>query len=223
MTPLDIQNEITFKTLELKIWEIYKISWNEIITVVSWKIKEITKQFLNNFESSCYYAWNKIEALENTLLTIVTVEDKNIFLNKINVENTYSGFCRNNWDQLRNLRDVEWFEKVDLYRSKQLDYVYNKTEYKFNFWFCWKDVDCLFHNKHNFIETHTNIAWDWFMQKSFDWTESWICETVWLIPWNSHRVFNMSWEFEESWDPKYPFHRWLWWNTGNIWLVIERY
>lgn len=223
MKPLDIENKITFKTIELKAREIYEISWNEIITVVSWKIEEETKQVLVTFESSCYYSWNKITALENSFLTILNVEDKDIFLNKINVENTFWEFCRNNWKQLRQIRDVEWFEKVDLYRWDQLEIVNNWIKYKFNLWFCWKNVDCLFHKEHNFIEVHTNIAWDWYMQKSFDWTDSWLCETVWLLPWNSHRKFNKIWEFEENWNPKYPFHRWLWWNTWNVWLVIEKY
>ena len=61
------------------------------------------------------------------------------------------------------------------------------------------------------------------MQKSIDGTDEGLFETVWLLPWNSHRRFDIKWEKEENGDPKYPFHRWLGGTSGNIWLVIEKY
>jgi hypothetical protein len=108
----------------------------------------------------------------------------------------------------------------------QIEKEFNWEKYKFNLWFCGKEVDCLFHNQHDFIEIHTCVAWDWCMEKALTWNNDWndeIIETVWLMPWNSHRQFNIEWENEVNWNPKYPFHRWLWWNTWNIWLVIEKY
>jgi hypothetical protein len=47
----------------------------------------------------------------------------------------------------------------------------------------------------------------------------WNSGYVHLWIWQSY----IKWEYEENWNPKYPFHRWLWWKTGNIWLVIEKY
>lgn len=222
MNALTIDSKIVFKTIELKSWETYKISWNEIITIVSWKVKDRIKWVLNTFESSVYYSWI-LEAQEDSLLTVFTLENKDIVLNKIDVDWEFWWFCRKNWKQLREIYDVEWFEKVDLYRWEQMDYEFSGEKYKFNLWFCWKEVDCLWHNQHDFIETHTNVAWDWYMQKSLDWTDNWLIETVWLLPWNSHRKFNIEWEKESNWNPKYPFHRWLWWTTWNIWFVIEKY
>jgi hypothetical protein len=124
---------------------------------------------------------------------------------------------------LFDLTGNEEHKKVDLYRSKQEEYEFMWIKYKFNLRFCGKETDCLFHNEHNFIEIHTNIAGDWYMQKSIDWTDETLVETVWLLPWNSHRQFMIDGEFEENWNPKYPFHRWLGWTTWNVWLVIEKY
>jgi len=222
MNPLNIKDKINFKTIKLKDWEEYGIKWNEIITVVFWKVWDELKWEIKTFESSVYYSW-KIKALENSFLTVFNLEDKDVILNKINVDKEYWEFCRANFKQLRELYDVEWFEKVDLYRWEQIEEEYNWVEYKLNLRFCWKEVDCLWHNEHNFIEVHTCIAWDWYMQKSTDWTDDNLFETVWLLPWNSHRKFNIFWEQDQNWNPKYPFHRWLGWTTWNIWLAIEKY
>ena len=223
MNPLNIENKINFKFLELKKWETYEIQWqNEIITIVCGKINDRVKWVLSAFESSVYHAWN-FSALEDSLLTVFDIRDLDIILNKVNVEEIFWSYCRSNWKQLRELYDVEWFEKIDLYRWDQLKKEYNWVNYKFNLWFCWTNTNCRWHNQHDFIEVHTNIAWIWNMQKSIDWTEQWLFETVSLWIWATHRKFNISWEYEENWNPKYPFHRWLWWPTWNIWLVIEKY
>ena len=222
MNPLNIWDEIKFQTIELKKWEVYKIWETQIITIIEWQVKDRIKWILNTFESSVYYWW-EIEATTDTLITIFDIKNRDIILNKIDVNWEFWEFCRKNWTQLRWLYDVEWFEKVDLYRWDQIDYRFNWVKFKFNLWFCWKEVDCLWHNQHDFIETHTNIAWDWYMQKSLDWTDNWLIETVWLLPWNSHKKFNIDWENEENWNPKYPFHRWLGGSSWNIWLVIEKY
>lgn len=222
MKQLSIDTRIQFKTVSLKKWEKYEITWNEIITVVGWQIRDRIKWVLTQFESSIYYWWN-VEAVENTLLSIFNIQNRDILLNKISVEWEFWEFCRKNWKQLRDIYDVEWFEKIDLYRWDQYDVEFNWEKYKLNLWFCWKEIDCLFHNQHWFLETHTNIAWDGYMQKSVDGTSEWLIETVWLLPGNSHRPFNVEWEEEENWNPKYPFHRWLWWTSWNIWLVIEKY
>ena len=222
MNALSIDNRINFKLVELQKWEKYKITWNEIVTVVSWKIRDRVKWTLKTYDSSIYYSW-EIEAIEKSVLTVFVIENNDVILNRVNVDNEFWDFCRTNWKQLRELYDEKWFELVDLYRWDQIEKELNWNIYKFNLWFCWKEVDCLFHNQHNFEEIHTCIAWDWFMQKSVDWTEDWLVETVWLMPWSSHRKFNIDWELEENNNPKYPFHRWLWWNTWNIWLVIEKY
>lgn len=222
MRQLSIDTRIQFKTVSLKKWEKYEITWNEIVTVVDWQIRDRIKWVLTQFESSTYYWWN-IEAIENTLLSIFNIQNRDILLNKISVECEFWKFCRKNWKQLRDIYDVEWFEKVDLYRWDQYDVGFNWEKYKLNLWFCWKEIDCLFHNQHWFLETHTNIAWDGYMQKSVDGTNEWLIETVWLLPGNSHKLFNIEWEQEQNWNPKYPFHRWLWWTTWNIWLVIEKY
>lgn len=222
MNRLTIDDRIKFKILELSEWESYEINWNEIITVVSWKIKDRIKGTLSTFESSVYHAWN-ITAEDNSFLTIFDISNMDIILDKINVEGEFWEYCRNNWSQLRELYDVEWFEKIDLYRWDQIEKEYNWKKYKLNLWFCWKEVDCLFHDQHNFNEIHTNIAWTWNMQKSIDWTDKWLLETVSLWIWASHKKFSIEWEYEENWNPKYPFHRWLWWPTWNIWLAIEKY
>ena len=226
MIKLDIKDEIKFNLIELKKWEELKVSWNQIITVVYWKIKEKLKWVLQTFNSSVYHWWVNFIAEKNSLLTIFDIKELDVIKNKINVDNNFWNYCRNNWSQLRDLYDVEWFEKVDLYRWDQIEKEFNWEKYKFNLWFCWADVDCLFHNQHDFVEIHTCIAWDWFMEKALTWNNDWndkVIETVWLMPWSSHKKFNIEWEKEENWNPKYPFHRWLGGNTWNVWLVIEKY
>jgi hypothetical protein len=222
MSLLDIPQQVTFKVLQLFPWDTYEITWPEIITIVSWEIFDRVKWTLKTFESSAYYCW-KIEARTTSFLTIVSIKDKNILLNGVNVEAVFWEFCRKNWKSLFDLTGNEEHKKVDLYRSEQEEYKFMWTKYKFNFWFCGKNVNCLFHNEHNFIEIHTWIAGDWYMQKSIDWTEETLVEVVWILPWTSHRPFAIWWEFEENWNPKYPFHRWFWWTTWNVWLVIEKY
>ncbi len=165
----------------------------------------------------------KIVASKDSLLSIFDIKDLYIILNKINVDDNFWEFCRANWTKLCNLPWCEALDYIDLYRWDQVEKEFQWVKYKFNLWFCWKSANCRFHNKHNFIEIHTNIAWDWFMQKSLENTDKELLETVWLMPWTSHRTFNIKWEFEENWNPKYPIHRYLWWKTGNIWLVIEKY
>jgi len=219
---LSINDDINFSIVELEEWEKFEITGNKIITVVSWKIKERQKWTLESFESSVYHSWNVI-AEEKTILSVFDIKDLDIIFDEINVNNNFWEYCRKNWSQLRELWDVEWFEKVDLYRWNQIDLDIEWEKYKLNLWFCWPKVDCLFHNQHDFIEIHTNIAGRGFMQKSLDWTDDKLIETVWLMPWSSHRKFNIEWEKEENWNPKYPFHRWLGWKTWNIWLVIEKY
>ncbi len=219
---LSINDEIVFNLKELKKWESLEISWNKIITVISWEIKERQKWVLKTFESSVYHTW-EIVASKDSLLSVFDIKDLDIILNKINVDDSFWEFCRANWTKLCNLPWCETLDYVDLYRWDQVEKEFQWVKYKFNLWFCWKDVDCLFHNKHNFEEIHTNIAWDWFMQKSLGNTDKELLETVWLMPWSSHRAFNIKWEFEENWNPKYPIHRWLWWKTWNIWFVIEKY
>jgi hypothetical protein len=219
---MDIQNHIKFSTKTLNSWEIYKINWIEIITVISGEVEDRIKWELKTFESSIYYAW-EIKATKETLITLVSLDNENIALNKVDVDKDFWDFCRGNWKQLRELYDVEWFEKIDLYRSDKIELEFDNIRYNFNFWFCWPNTNCRLHNMHDFIEIHTCVSWDWFMQK-FDWNnEENLVETVWLMPWNSHRTFNIELEREENWNPKYPFHRWLGWKTWNIWLAIEKY
>jgi len=222
MTALDIQNYISWELKEMKEWEIYKIDGSEIITVVSWKVFDPMKWILNTFESSCFYKWT-IQSKTDTLLSIFTIEDENVLLDKINVNEFFGDFCRWNWKKLCELQGCEMLTNTDLYRWDQRVHKFNGIEYKFNLWFCGPNVDCLWHNQHNFIETHTNLAWAWYMQKSVDGTDSWLVETYGLLPWNSHRTFNIPWQKEKNGNPKYPMHRWLGGNTGNVWFVIEKY
>jgi hypothetical protein len=55
-------------------------------------------------------------------LTIVSLKDKDILLNKVNVEKNFEEFCRKNWESLFDLTGNEEHKKVDLYRSKQEEY-----------------------------------------------------------------------------------------------------
>ncbi len=54
---LSINDEIVFNLKELKKWEVLETSWNKIITVISWEIKERLKWVLKTFESSVYHTW----------------------------------------------------------------------------------------------------------------------------------------------------------------------
>lgn len=222
MIELDIPSQISWELKEMKIGEVHTIRGNEIITVVSWKVYDVLKGELKTFESSVFYK-GTIEAKENSLVSVFTITDRDIILDKVDVNNIFWDFCRNNWKKLSELPGCESLTQTDLYRGEQVEYAFQWVKYKFNLWFCGSDVDCLWHNKHNFIETHTNIAGIGFMQKSSDGTDSWLEETYWLLPGNSHRTFNTLWENEVNGNPKYPMHRWLGWNTGNIWFVIEKY
>jgi hypothetical protein len=115
MNPLSIEDKIVFDLLELKKREELETNWNKIITVVSWKIKEKLKWVLNTFNSSVFHWWANFIAEENTLLTTFDIKELDVIKNKINVDNNFWDYCRENWSQLRDLYDVEWFEKVDLY------------------------------------------------------------------------------------------------------------
>jgi hypothetical protein len=219
---LSILNQINFDLIELKKWESFETEGNKIITIVLWEVKDKLNWTLNTFDSSVYHSWN-IVAEEDTLLSVFDIKDIKVILNKIDVEKDFWDYCRNNWSQLRKLYDVEWFEEIDLYRWDQIEKEFWGEKYRLNLWFCWKEVDCLFHNQHDFIEIHTGIIWDWYMQKSIDWTDKTLIETVHLGVWQSHKPFNLEWQFEENWNPKYPMHRYLGWPTWNIWLVVEKY
>ena len=60
------------------------------------------------------------------------------------------------------------------------------------------------------------------MQKSLTTDDTGLCETVGLLPGNSHRTFHLEGVHEENGNPTYPYHRWLGGSTGNIWLAVER-
>lgn len=219
---LSIKDKVCFKLVELFPWDTYKIHSAKIVTVIQWEVFDRTKWTLKTFESGIYYE-GVIEARVSTLIALVELKNEDIVLNKINVDKEFGEYCRHHWTKWVDISWNKEDEKLDLYRSHQVEYEFMWTKYIWNCWFCWKNVDCGFHNEHDFIEVHTCIAWDWYMQKSIDWTDKTLIETVWLLPWNTHRVFAIEGEYEENWDPKYPFHRWLWWNTWNVWLVIEKY
>ena len=222
MWKLDIAWHISWELKELKKWETHSINGNEIISVVAWELYDTLKWRLKTFESSAYYRWT-IEAREDSLVSIFTIEDEKVLLDKIDVEKVFGEFCRINWSRLSELPWCEALTETDLYRWDQVEREFGWVIYKFNLWFCGADVDCLWHNQHNFIETHTNLAGAGYMQKSHDGTDTWLEETYGLLPWNSHRTFNIEWQQEKNGNPKYPMHRWLWGDTGNIWFVIEKY
>jgi len=222
MTALNIPNQISWELKELKAWESLEIQGNEIITVVSGRVYDDLKWELKTFESSVYYRWS-LQAKEDSFVSIFSITDREVILDKINVDDIFGEFCRDNWTKLCELPWCESLISTDLYRWDQVDYEFQWIKYKFNLWFCGASVDCLWHNQHDFIETHTNIAGNWFMQKSSDGTDEWLEETYGLMPGNSHRTFNILGQTEENWNPKYPMHRWLWWNTWNVWFVIEKY
>lgn len=217
---LSIWDVITHSVIELSEWEQMKVDWHKIITVIKGKIGDKIKWILNTFESSVYHSW-RIMAYEKSLLSVFDIKNLDIILNKINVEQDFWKYCRTHWTKLFDLTKNPENENVDLFRWDQIDINYENVSYKLNLWFCGKEVDCLFHNQHNFEETHTWVAWDGYMQKS-DY-EGNLVETVGLLPWVSPKLFYFLNEKEENGDPKYPFHRWLGGTTGNIWLVIERY
>ena len=222
MNPLDISWHISWELKELKVWEKHTVQGNEILSVVSWEMYNELKGRLKTFESSAYYSWD-IEAQEDTLLSVFTMSDASILLDKIDVEEVFWEFCRANWSRLCELLWCEALTETDLYRWDQVEKEYKWIKYRFNLWFCWADTDCLWHNQHDFIETHTNLAGAGYMQKSSDGTDDGLEETYGLLPGNSHRTFNIDWQTEDNGNPKYPMHRWLGGNTGNIWFVIEKY
>jgi len=219
---MHVNNDIIFISKIVKAWEKHKIEWIEIISVIDWELFENKKWWLKNFESSVYY-WGFIEAKKDSFICTVSLNDNNIVLNKVDINKKYWNYCRFNWVSWNDLFPWCWLENTDLYRSKQIEENFSWSKYKFNFWFCWPNTNCGIHNTHNFIEVHTNIAWDWFMQKFDNQNEDSIIETVWLMPWNTHKRFDMDWIYKSSEFPIYPYHRWLGWNTWNIWLVIEKY
>ncbi|MCT4617234.1 MAG: hypothetical protein N4A38_03430 [Candidatus Gracilibacteria bacterium] len=218
---LDLKN-IKFELLELNSGNKLEINSPSIITVISGKIKEDTGRGLNKFESSIYYKIN-LEVLEDTLVIVIKVDDRNILLNEIDVNKEYGDFCRKNWISGDDLFPGCGLDKADLYRSNQLEKEFLGEKYKFNYWFCGPRVNCGIHNVHNFVEIHTNIMGDGFMQKFENKKEDSLYETVGLMPGNSHRRFDVDLQTDKDGNPKYPYHRWLGGKTGNIWLVIEQY
>ena len=222
MWALDIPKHISWELKELKKWEVHNVHGNEVISVVAGELHDELKWRLKTFESSAYYQWS-IQAVKDSLVSMFTIENEKMLLDKVNVEKVFWDFCRENWSRLCKLPWCEALSETDLYRWDQVEKEFEWIRYKFNLWFCGADVDCLWHNQHEFIETHTNLAGAGYMQKSSDGTDSWLEETFGLLPGNSHRTFNIEGQAEENWNPKYPMHRWLGGNTGNVWFVIEKY
>ena len=222
MNPLCIPEHISWQLKDIKEGESHQIQWNEIITVVSGKLYDSIKWELKTFESSAFYRGSMV-ASEDSLVSIFSIQERNIMLDKIDVDAVFWEYCRKNWKRLSELPGCEKLTSTDLYRGDQVPYDFQGISYKFNLWFCGANVDCLWHNQHNFIETHTNLAGAGYMQKSCDGTDGWLEETYGLLPGNSHRTFNIAWETEANGNPKYPMHRWLGGNTGNVWFVIEKY
>ncbi len=222
MKDIDIDQRIKFSIVELKKWEKLQIKWITILSVITWKIFDEIKWEISTFESSVYYWWELIWK-ENSLISMIQVDNNDIILNIIDVETEFWQYCHKNWSFADKLFPWCWLENTDLYRSDYIDYIFNWVKYRLNFWYCWPYTNCRIHNKHSFIEVHTNVAWDWFMQKFELNNENSLIETVWLMPWSSHRRFDIIWNNYEDWNPKYPYHRWLWWNSWNIWLVIEKH
>ena len=219
---MNIENRISFQTLELQIWETHEVKWKEIITVISGKIIQIqTENELQTFQSSLFLKWNIFTAEENSFLTIVNILDESIDEDIIKVWEYFWTFCRNNWKSVFEEYGVlEW---TDLYKSSVITQEFEGITYKFNFWFCWPQVDCWIHNIHDFIEIHTSILWDGRMEKFSDSNEETLLEKVYMRPGLSHRTFNKHWKKDENGNPVYPFHRWKWWEKWDIWLAIEKY
>lgn len=190
--------------------------------MVQGKIQEEIKGELKIFDSSVFHS-GLITAVEPTLLSVFRIKNQDQILNKIDVEKVYWDFCRKNWKKLCELPGCETLDFVDLYRGDQVEMEYDGIKYKFNLWFCGKEVDCLFHNQHDFVEIHTNLAGDGYMQKCVSETDHSLVETVGLLPWTSPRLFHIENKKEKNGNPLYPFHRWLWGTTGNIWLVVEKF
>lgn len=219
---MNIENKISFQTLELKKWEEHKLLWKEIITVISWKIIQVlTHNQLEKLQSSLFMKWNIFTAAEDSFLTIVSLIDESIDEDIVQVWKEYWEYCRKNWKSVFEEYGVlEW---TDLYKSSVITKVFQWITYKFNFWFCWPEVDCGIHNIHDFIEIHTSILWDGRMEKFLDNQEKTLLEKVYMRPGLSHRTFNKVWRKDENWNPIYPFHRWKGWEKWDIWLAIEKY
>ena len=219
---MNIQDKISFETIELQKGQEYKVQWKQIITVVVWKVLEmLTENQLDTFQSSFFLEWNTFQAQEKSFLTVVSLLDKNIDENIVKVWEEYWEYCRTNWTSVYEAYGVlEW---TDLYKSPVIDKNFEWVNYKFNFWFCWPKVDCWIHNIHDFIEIHTWILWDGRMEKFLDSTQETLLEKVYMRPGLSHRPFNKVWKKDENGNPIYPFHRWKWGEKWDIWLVIENY
>ena len=120
MSPLSIDSRIRFWTQKTRAWEKYEIKEVCIVTVIEWNVRDRTGQILQNGESSVYYPGNHLTAEIDSFLTTFDIKDPNIILNKVHIEKEFGNFCRTHWKQLRELYDVEGFEKVDLYRGDQV-------------------------------------------------------------------------------------------------------
>ncbi|MDD3302176.1 MAG: hypothetical protein PHN31_01345 [Candidatus Gracilibacteria bacterium] len=219
---MHVNNNIIFTTKIVKTGEKHKIQGIEIISVIDGELFENQKGILKNFESSVYYQGD-IEARKDSFICIISLNDNDIILNKVDINKKFGDYCRSNWNSGNNLFPGCGLENTDLYRSEQIEESFSGSKYKFNFRFCGPNTNCGIHNTHNFIEVHTNIAGDGFMQKFDNQSEDSLVETVGLMPGNTHKRFDMDGIYNKNNVPKYPYHRWLGGNSGNIWLAIEKY
>lgn len=88
---------------------------------------------------------------------------------------------------------------------------------KLNLWWAPEDTDCFIHNKHSFLEVHSQIYGRGRMQKFRERDSATLYENVLMQPGFTHDPFC---RVTDDGEFRYPWHRYYA-DTSSIWLAIE--
>lgn len=113
------------------------------------------------------------------------------------------------WTPVGSLFPLPHLQHTELWRSAR-DHV---AGIDFNLWFASHGTDCGIHNRHDFIEVHTQILGMGRMQKFAANDPATRIEDIYMAPGFTHEPFCGS-------DHVYPWHQYYA-DTDCIWLAIE--
>lgn len=183
-----------------------------------------------------YFPNKLIPPLSSTILKNVTIKDAEaLLLIRTNYkENIDESYFKNIWDLLSDI--LTDFPKIPLWISPQIE-VYdtyldmckllnqknkcNKKQHfsiKANFWFASSNTDCCIHNKHDFMEIHTQILGNGRMQKFEENKDSKIIEDILMCSGYTTSIPFCSFENDSNFN--YPWHRYYA-DSNSIWLALE--
>lgn len=228
-------NSNTIRTLDFLAKE---IEVSVITNVVNYKIVEYTT-VINIGTTNAYIDYipaKFIPPLNSTILKNVNIKSAEaLILIKTKFNKKIDKHCFDNiWNLYSDLHPD--FPKIPLLISPQLDtydveldmykllgeqHVTEKKQkfiIKTNFWYAEPDTDCVIHNKHDFMEVHTQIFGSGRMQKFEQNDNATLLEDIIMSPGYTTPIPFCSFSNDKYFN--YPWHRYYA-DTPCIWMAIE--